>query len=296
MDIEYVCVCVSVCLLFTVKTEKNGRISQKWVNGKGKRKLWHEWFAIYTCTLSARCIYFKPTQHEQHARFIFSLCNGTHHHESFMECNVITNDFEMCNAPMHTHSVCMVFSCFHLTLSAFIHIIIYVMLTARKVVDMRVIWPMNACHENGMAWHGFYFHINALYTYTRWIEQHKFFEVKMRINYWWVKNEQVIMLVCLGKSRVIRACCIGILNENAEQYVVECEWHKRYAEYMHCIRYVFDVHQIFRYWWYLLRPDFTLRLQLCILLYTSIKLFARRCCKFFPNNIMFCCIYSVTNM
>lgn len=124
---HWVCVCLSRTHANVKEREKGAATKELHVRmseEKGEKKLWHEWFAA-TATFPAR--YLMPTPHGLHV-LRFLLCMNTmyawktHHHESFMECNVITNDLK-CNAPS-AHSFAWYFL-FSDPINAFIHIIIY---------------------------------------------------------------------------------------------------------------------------------------------------------------------------
>lgn len=164
MDIEY----VSAAHAHMQKWEREkgaAAATKEWdvkmSEEKGEKKLWHEWFASTTTTFPAR--YLMPTQHSMsYTCFAFSsACMyyawKTHHHESFMECNVITNDLK-CNAPS-AHSFAWYFL-FSDPINAFIHIIIYrCVLTARESSSEKCPAMANECVHRKMC--GVLFSYNA---------------------------------------------------------------------------------------------------------------------------------------
>lgn len=104
---HWVCVCFSLSHIHTHwetrKESKSRRIECQNEWGKEEKKLWHEWFVIMQYTYYPASYVFQAytawVPHAFHSTlykcmFVWK----THHHESFMECNVITNDLK-CNAP-----------------------------------------------------------------------------------------------------------------------------------------------------------------------------------------------------
>lgn len=200
----------------------------------------------------------------------------THHHESFMECNVITNDLK-CNAPS-AHSFAWYFL-FSDPINAFIHIIIYCCVCWQPERRSAICHAMaNECVHRRM--NGVLFSYNAFYSWKdntnsfRGKNAHKFLMGEK-----WTSNRAGSV------GKIENYSCV--LHGNFEiQYGMRMARKVCHIYALHVVRGpIFSENR-----WYLLRSDL---LSVRILHSTFYSIHCLRAdFANFPNNMMFCCIYN----